>query len=137
MTSGSVSRRVDVGLVSSNGKNVFADEKFIGQDNIELKGSVNIRTDIGTNGSVTLVNENGKNAIICGNVRHGLGKEAPTPDCNGTKSESEKNLPAITPPSNIATVNSNCRLAVTCTNKSEVDTYTKTNGKKEEAGKRT
>jgi len=136
-TSGTVSRRVDVGLVSSSGKNVFADEKFIGQDNIELKGSVNIRTDIGTNGNVTLVNENGKNAIICGNVRHGIGKEAPTPDCNGVKSESEKNLPAITPPSNIATVNSNCRLAVTCKSKSEVDTYTKTNGKKEEAAKRT
>lgn len=136
-TSGTVSRRVDVGLFSSNGKNVFADEKFIGQDNIELKGSVNIRTDIGTNGNVTLTDENGKNAIICGNVRHGIGKTAPTPDCNGTKSESEKNLPAITPPSNIATSNSNCRLSVTCVKKEEVDTYTKTNGKKEEAAKRT
>ena len=116
-TSGTVSRRVDVGLTSSNGKNVFADEKFIGQDNIELKGSVNIRTDIGTNGNITMLNENGKNAIVCGDVRHGIGKEAPTPDCNGTISESEKNLPAITPPSDIATNNSNCRLSVTCVKK--------------------
>src|SRR5262245_49583325 len=34
-TSGKVSRRVEVGLFSSNGKNVFAEEKMIGQDNIE------------------------------------------------------------------------------------------------------
>src|SRR5213078_3659471 len=52
-------------------------------------------------------------------------------------SESEKNLPEITLPSNIATSNSNCRLVPSCASKSEVDTYTKTNGKKEEAAKRT
>jgi hypothetical protein len=136
-TSGTVSRRVEVGLYSTNGRKVFADEKVIGQDDIHLKGSVNMRTDIGTNGDVTLVNENGKEAIVCGNVRHGVGKEAPTPDCSGEKSEGERNLPAIEPPENISTENSNCRLSVTCTVKSEVDTYMKTNGKKEEAGKRT
>lgn len=136
-TSGTVSRRVEVGLYSTNGRKVFADEKVIGQDDIHLKGSVNMRTDIGTNGDVTLVNENGKEAIVCGNVRHGVGKEAPTPDCSGEKSEGERNLPAIEPPENISTENSNCRLSATCTVKSEVDTYMKTNGKKEEAGKRT
>ncbi len=129
-TSDTVSRRVEVGLVSYSGKNVFADEKLIGQSDVVLKGSVNIRTDIGTNGNIELVNENGKNAIICGNVRHGVGGEAPTPDCSGEKSEGEKNLPEVTPPENIATVNSNCRLAVTCTIKSEVDTYSKETGKK-------
>lgn len=129
-TSGTVSRRVDVGLVTYNGKNVFADEKMIGQDNIELKGSVNIRTDVGTNGDVTLVNENGKQAIVCGDIRHGVGKSAPTPDCSGEVTEGEKNLPEVTPPSDIATNNSNCRLAVTCTKKTEVDTYQKETGKK-------
>jgi hypothetical protein len=136
-TAGSVSRRVDVGLFSNNGKNVFAEEKMIGQENIKLKGSVNVKTDIGTNGSVELENENGKQAIVCGDIRHGIGKEAPTPKCNGTVSEGEKDLPEVTPPSDIATNNSDCRLAVTCASKSEVDTYAKTNGKKEEVGKRT
>jgi hypothetical protein len=136
-SSGTVSRRVEVGLVSYSGKNVFADEKVIGQDNIHLKGSVNIRTDIGTNGNVELTDENGKNAIICGDVRHGLGKTGPEPDCDGETTEAEKNLPEITPPSDIATNNSNCRLVPNCSKTSEVDTYTKTNGKKTESGKRT
>jgi hypothetical protein len=136
-TSGTVSRRVDVGLIAYSGKQVFADEKMIGQDDIELKGSPNIRTDVGTNGDITLVNENGKEAIICGNVRHGVGKEAPSPDCSGEKSEGEKNLPAIEVPANIESENSNCRLVPNCAKTSEVDTYTKTNGTKTEAGKRT
>jgi hypothetical protein len=130
-TSGTVSRRVEVGLVSYSNKLVFAEEKLIGQSNITLKGSVNVRTDIGTNGDVTLVNENGANAVLCGNVRHGIGKEAPEPDCNGKKSEGERDLPAVTPPEGIATNNSNCRLAVTCTISTEVDTYAPSTGKNE------
>jgi len=136
-TSGGVSRRVNVGLYSTNGRNIFADEKLIGQEGITLKGSVNVRTDIGTNGDVTLVNENGKNAIVCGNTRHGVGKEAPTPDCNKKKTEGNRNLPLIEPPEDIKTKNWNCRLAANCTVKSEVDTYTRIKGKKEEAGTRT
>lgn len=136
-TSGSVSRRVDVGLYSTNGKNVFAEEKMIGQDSIEMKGGVTVKTDVGTNGNITLNSENGKAPVLCGNLRHGIGKEAPTPKCNGTVSESEENLPSITLPSNIATSNSDCRLVPNCTNKTEVDTYTKINGKKEESAKRT
>jgi hypothetical protein len=135
--SGKVSRRVDVGLVSYSGKNVFADEKVIGQDNIHLKGSVNLRTDIGTNGNVELTDENGKNAVVCGDVRHGTGGSAPEPDCDGVVTEGEKNLPDITPPADLSTNNSNCRLVPNCSIESEVDTYTKTNGSKSEAGKRT
>lgn len=136
-TAGKVSRRVDVGLYSYNGKNVFAEEKMIGQDSIEMKGGVTVKTDVGTNGNITLNSENGNAPTLCGNLRHGLGKTSPTPKCNGTVSESEENLPSITPPSNIATSNSDCRLVPSCTNKTEVDTYTKTNGKKEESAKRT
>lgn len=136
-TSGTVSRRVAVGLYSTNGRNPFADEKLIGQDDITLKGSVNIRTDVGTNGNVTLVNEGGKNAIVCGNIRHGVGKEAPTPDCGHQKTEGERNLPLVSPPENIVAENTNCRLAVTCTPNTQVDTYTKITGKKETAGTRT
>jgi hypothetical protein len=131
-TSGEVSRRVAVGLVSYAGKEVFADEKVIGQDNIHLKGSVNLRTDIGTNGDVELTDENGKTAIVCGDVRHGVGKEAPDPDCSGEVTEGEKNLPEMKPPANLEEENSNCRLVPNCAITSEVDTYTKSNGKKEE-----
>jgi hypothetical protein len=136
-TAGNVSRRVDVGLYSYNGKNVFAEEKMIGQSSIQMKGGVTVKTDVGTNGSISLNSENGKSPTLCGNLRHGIGKEAPTPKCNGTVSESEENLPSITPPANIATSNSNCRLVPNCTNKTEIDTYSKINGKKIESGKRT
>jgi hypothetical protein len=126
-TSGAVSRRVEVGLFSYNKKNVFADEKMIGQDNIHMEGTPDIRTDIGTNGSI----ESEGSGTICGSVRHGVGKEAPEPDCNGETSEGDKDLPEVAPPENIATVNSNCRLAVTCNPVTEVDTYATSNEKKE------
>jgi hypothetical protein len=120
-TAGGVSRRVEVGLHSLDGKNVFADEHVIGQEGIELNGDADIRTDIGTNGSVTT---NGS-TTICGNVRHGKGKTAPEPDCEGEVTEGNMELPPVTPPEDIATNNSNCRLAATCANPSEVDTYSK------------
>jgi hypothetical protein len=135
--SGTVSRRVEVGLYSTNGRNPFANERLIGQDKIEFIGGVNIRTGIGTNGDVTLNSENGKSAVICGDVRHGVGKTAPEPDCSGEKIEGERNLPIVSPPENIAAENSNCRLSVTCNPKTEVDTYTTIKGKKVETGKRT
>jgi hypothetical protein len=125
--SGTVSRRVEVGLVTYSGRNVFADEKMIGQDNFTLEGTPDIRTDIGTNGSV----ESSGSGTICGNIRHGVGKEAPEPDCGGEISEGDKNLPEVTPPENIATVNSNCRLALTCTDKAQIDTYSTSDEKKE------
>ena len=122
-TSDTVSRRVEVGLVSYSGKNVFADEKLIGRDDINVVGTPDIRTDIGTNGSL----EGNGTPTLCGNIRVGIGRgeDAPTPDCGGELSEGEKNLPEVTPPADIATNNSNCRLALTCAKATEVDTYTK------------
>lgn len=121
--SGTVSRRVNVALKTLSGKNVFADERVIGQDEITMEGNPRIETDIGTNGSIV----NKGSGTICGNDRHGPGKEAPAPSCDGEKSESEKDLPAITPPANIATENDNCRLAQSCTGSKagQVDTYSK------------
>jgi hypothetical protein len=120
-TAAGVSRRVEVGLVSYSGENVFADEHLIGQDNIVLEGTPDIRTDIGTNGDIESVGS----GTICGNVRHGKGKSAPEPDCDGEVDEGNKDLPPIEAPENIATQNSNCRLVPNCSNVSEVDTYTK------------
>lgn len=123
-TSGSVTRRVHVALKTLSGKNVFANEKVVGQGNITLEGNPLIETDIGTNG--TIKGENG-NATICGNDRHGDGGKAPIPSCNGETTEGNKNLPPITPPANIATANDNCRLAENCTGSKakQVDTYSK------------
>jgi hypothetical protein len=137
-TAGTVSRRVDVGLISVTGKNVFADERVIGQDEINLVGTPDIESDVGTNGSVTL---NGA-ASICGDIRHGIGKTASDPSCGGEILEGNKELPAVSPPTNIATVNSNCRLVPNCTGingPKEVDTDATTgNGKNEkEKEKRT
>jgi hypothetical protein len=122
-TSDGVSRRVNVALKTYAGKNVFADERVIGQDEITLEGTPRIETDIGTNGSIV----NQGSGTICGNDRHGPGKEAPIPSCDGEKSEGEKDLPAITPPANLATENDDCRLANTCTGAKagQVDTYSK------------
>jgi hypothetical protein len=123
-TAGTVSRRIQVGLVSLNGENVFANEHVIGQDDIELNGNPEIRTDIGTNGNVT---GNGS-YTICGNIRHGVGKNAPEPDCEGDVTEGNRQLPSVEPPENIATVNSNCRLVPNCPGViglKEVDTYSK------------
>jgi len=128
-TSGSVSRRIEVGLVSYDGELVFANEKLIGQDDVNLEGTPDIRTDLGTNGSV---HGNGS-YTICGDIRHGVGKEAPEPDCDGEVTEGNKVLPPVTLPADIATNNSNCRLEAdpensalsTCDDPTEVDTYSK------------
>lgn len=123
--SGNVSRRVNVALKAVSGKNVFANEKVLGQETITLEGNARIETDIGTNGSI----ESNGSTTICGNDRHGVGKEAPTPSCSGEKSEGNKNLPAITPPANIETENDNCRLTKTCTGSKtgQIDIYSKKN----------
>lgn len=122
-TSGTVSRRVNVALKTLSGKKVFADEKLIGQDEISLEGGPTIKTDIGTNGNIV----GSGNPKICGDERHGIGKEAqPTPEC-GEVLEGNKNLPEIVPPANIATENDNCRLARNCKTETatRVDTYSK------------
>lgn len=120
-TSGTVSRRVNVGLKTFSEKKVFADEKVIAQGNIVLEGGPRIETDIGTNGSI----ESKGTPIICGNDRSGPAGEAPTPEC-GEKTKEIKNLPEIVPPENIATVNDNCRLPQSCpaANPPRIDSYT-------------
>jgi hypothetical protein len=122
-TSGAVSRRVHVALKTYSGKNVFADEKLIGQSEITLEGSPRIETDIGTNGNIV----SSGTPTICGNDRHGVGKEAPVPSCEGEVTEEEKNLPAITPPENLETENDNCRVSETCSGEKagNIDPYSK------------
>jgi hypothetical protein len=123
--SGEVSRRIEVGLISHNDKKVFADERLIGEESVTLKGTPDVRTDIGTNGDVT----SDGSGTLCGNVRHGVGKSAPDPDCGKSKTEGSKDLPSVVPPANIATENWNCRLSVTCPLKSDVDIYVGANKK--------
>jgi hypothetical protein len=126
-SSGGVSRRVEVGLTSHNGTTVFAHERLIGKDDITIKGAngLTIHTDIGTNGSI----EGDGSAKICGNIRRGPGKSSPTPAAppaclvQGTITEGEQDLPPVTPPVDIATNNSNCRLVPSCTKGTEVDIY--------------
>lgn len=123
-TANGVSRRVKVGLMSYNGGNVFADEHLIGQDGVTLEGTPDIRTDIGTNGDVI----NTGSGTICGDIRHGLGKSAPKPDCDGEVDEGNKDLPPLNLPEGIETKNDNCRLVPNCTGpepKKEVDSYSK------------
>ncbi len=126
-SSGTVQRRVNVALMTNSGQGVFADEKFIGQDDITVKGNFKIEADIGTNGTIT---QNGGAGTICGDERHGVGKEAPTPSCSGVKVEEERDLPPIVEPANLRTENANCMLAQKCTSGPYVgqsDTYTKSN----------
>jgi hypothetical protein len=114
---GGVSRRINVKLAAHKGEKVFEADQLIGESGIELKGGDVLNTDIGTNGSVVLTSENGKSGVICGDIRKGVGEAAPTPNppptCpeQGTVTEGNQTLPPVVPPENIATVNSNNRLA--------------------------
>jgi hypothetical protein len=127
-SSSTVERRVNVTLTTTKGKNVFVDERFIGQDNITVKGNFNIEADIGTNGDVIQAGNSGE---LCGDERHGPGKKGDlVPQCSGTKWEEVRELPPITPPTNIATENSNCMLGHKCTSgpyAGKEDTWTKAN----------
>lgn len=121
-TADGVSRRVEVGLISYDGENVFADEHVIGQDDITVTGTPDITTDVGTNGSI----DGNGTPSICGDIRHGVGKHSKVePDCDGDITEGNKELPEVTPPEDIATNNSNCRLAASCPDPKDVDTYSK------------
>jgi hypothetical protein len=122
-SSGTVSRRVNVSLKAGGQKSVFAKERLIGQDGIDIVGNPRIETDFGTNGNITA---NGS-PTLCGNDRVGVGKSGPTPTCGKVKTEGNQNLPPIAPPSNITTVNDNCRLAQNCTGAKagQIDTYSK------------
>ena len=70
-----------MGLVSSDGEKHLCRREAdrTGRHRTERR-SVRSETDIGTNGDIELNNENGKAPIICGDLRHGIGKTAPTPN---------------------------------------------------------
>jgi hypothetical protein len=122
--SGSVSRRVNVNLKASAPKSIFAKERLIGQDEIEIVGTkTNIETDFGTNGNIVT----GGSPKLCGNERVGVGKSGPDPTCGKQKTEGNQNLPPISQPSNISSYNDNCRLERKCTGEKagQEDTYSK------------
>lgn len=107
-------------------------EGLIGVDDVEIDNNADARVSVGTNGNIHVHN----NGNVCGNIRHGIGKEAKF-DNNGTQCDgytvSEGNT-TVTPvssfiPSDIATNNSNYRL-VQCTGTNvpagcQTDTYSK------------
>ena len=119
-SAGGVSRRVNVTLLSHPGVKVFSAEQMIGESGINLEGGPTLETDVGTNGSVVLTSGGKKSAILCGDIRHGTGETSPTPNgpptCaeQGKITEGDKTLPPVLPPENVATANSNCRLALNC-----------------------
>jgi len=123
-SSGTVARRVNVNLKASAPKSIFAKERLIGQDEIEIVGTkTRIETDFGTNGNIIT----GGSPTLCGNDRIGVGKSGPTPSCGKQKTEGNQNLPPIALPSNISTNNDNCRLELSCTGEKagQQDTYSK------------
>lgn len=131
-TSSGVTRRVNVGLQAIDGKNVFADEKVIGEEGIEFNGSAaEIYTDMGTNGEIT--NSGNSHPTLCGNGRHGVGKgEVPPLSCGGIETEGNMVLPPVVAPSNVE--EDNCRLLQTApAGCSGTDVYTaKNNAKRSE-----
>jgi hypothetical protein len=91
-------------------------EGVIGQDSITLSGNADIRVSIGTNGNLV----SSGNANVCGNIRHGIGKEwshsGNASQCNGYEViEENSTLPSVSSfmPSDIETNNSNARIT-TC-----------------------
>lgn len=131
-SSGGVTRRVNVGLQAIDGKNVFADEKVIGEEGIEFNGSAaEVFTDMGTNGEIT--SSGSSHPTLCGNGRHGIGKgEVPPLSCGGVETEGNMVLPPVAAPSNVE--EDNCRLLqVAPTGCSGTDVYTaKNNAKRSE-----
>jgi hypothetical protein len=111
-TSGSVSRRIEIGLIAYSGNQVFANEKLVGQNDIVLEGNAKIETNIGTNGSIV---QQGKGSTeVCGNARIGPGGEDKGGLCKEgawETTEGTMNLPAIVPPEELYTNNDDCRLA--------------------------
>lgn len=134
-SSNGVSRRIEVNLGTSTVGGAFSHAGVIGQEDITLSNSANIRVGVGTNGNVSMTN----NATICGDIRHGVGKKITitnnSSQCSGyVQSEGNETLPPVSSfmPTNIATENSNYRL-VKCTSTNvpsgcQSDSYTKSWG---------
>jgi hypothetical protein len=110
-TSGEVTRRVDVALTLHQEEGVFKDEGLIGEEKINVEdAAATIEANLGTNGIVS----GNRNSYICPpeTERVGPGEEGKSlqPDC-GRLIAGVKKLPLVAPPTDIATNNSNCRLA--------------------------
>jgi hypothetical protein len=125
--SGGSTESGESGGSSSGGGGV---EGMIGQDGIDLSGNADIRVGIGTNGDIV----SSGNTSICGDIRHGIGKQWTTSgnasQCSGYEvTEGNQDLPPVSSfmPSDIATHNSNNRITV-CSSpgnppECEADTY--------------
>ena len=133
-TSSTVNRRVAVTLKATTVGSLLGEYGVIGQDDITLSNSAEIRTGVGTNGNITLSNS----ATICGNIRYGVGKKITYSNtahqCNGYgATEGNQSLPPVSSfmPANIASSNSNYRMEkCTSTNNPvgcELDTFTSNN----------
>lgn len=114
-SAGGVSRRVSVSLDPTTVGSSIAGEGLIGQEWLALEGNVqNVKVSVGSNGNVY----GSGNVEVCGNIRHGIGKEwVPSGNnakqCNGYEiTEGNKTLPEVSTfmPPDIATDNSDARL---------------------------
>ncbi|MGN6663238.1 MAG: hypothetical protein ACTHK6_03365 [Solirubrobacterales bacterium] len=131
-TSNGVSRRIEVTLGTSTVGSAFSHAGVLGNEDITLENNADIRVGVGTNGNVKL----GNGASICGDIRHGVGKELTftnnSSQCSGYgKTEGNETLPPVSSfmPEDIATNNSDKRLVkcVSTNNPTECqfDSYTK------------
>lgn len=119
-TASGVSRKINVTFTPNSIGSIFEKEGLIGIEDMNITGSAEIHVGLGTNGNVNTTG----NAELCGNVRHGVGKDwyntGSASQCKGYgELEAEVTLPAVSSfmPADIATNNSNYRLAL-CTKKS-------------------
>jgi hypothetical protein len=133
-TSDAVTRRVAVALKATSVGSLLSGMGVIGQEDINLYNSAEIRTGAGTNGSLNLYNS----ATICGNIRYGVGKKVTyynsAKQCNGYGvTEGNQSLPPVSSfmPADIATNNSNYRMekCVSTNNPTgcELDSFTSNN----------
>ncbi|HMB54774.1 MAG TPA: hypothetical protein VKU40_15760, partial [Thermoanaerobaculia bacterium] len=88
-------------------------EGLVGEDEVVLSGNADVRVNVGTNGNLV----SSGNATICGDIRHGIGKEwvktQNSTQCSGyDETEGSQTLPSVYSflPSDIETNNSNGRI---------------------------
>jgi hypothetical protein len=112
-TSSDVARRVATTLKATTAGSMLGEFGVIGQDDINLYNSAEIRTGVGTNGNINLTNS----ATICGNIRYGVGKKVTYTNsahqCSGYgATEGTQSLPPVSSfmPTDIATKNDNYRM---------------------------
>lgn len=122
-TASTVSRKIDVTFTPSTVGSILEKEGLIGIEDMNITGSAEIHVGLGTNGNVNTTG----NAELCGNVRHGVGKDwyntGSASQCQGYgELEAEVTLPPVSSfmPADIATNNSDYRLAL-CTKKTTTE----------------